>query len=121
MLLTGNREAAQELAGRAKEHAQLAKEARQKANQAAFDSCNMTVTNRFKARSLGGGMPVTCAPGANSTLKHCSGCWQELCLMGILAVLTLLSCLDRVSHLSRKAAGSGPCALLLHKFLAVTG
>ena len=39
MLLTGNREAAQELAGRAKEHAQLAKEARQKANQAAFDSC----------------------------------------------------------------------------------
>lgn len=44
----GNREAAQELAGKGKEHAQLAKEARHRANQAAYDSCNLSVTNRFK-------------------------------------------------------------------------
>ena len=50
-LLAGNREAAQELTGRGKEHAHLAKEARQRANQAAYDSCNMSVTNRFKVRS----------------------------------------------------------------------
>ncbi len=47
----GDREAAQELTGRGKEHAYLAKEARQRANQAAYDSCNMSVTNRFKVRS----------------------------------------------------------------------
>ncbi len=52
MVDSGNREAAQELAGKGKEHAQLAKEARQKANQAAFDSCNMSVTNRFKVHHL---------------------------------------------------------------------
>ncbi|DBA98882.1 TPA: hypothetical protein ACH3X1_014639 [Trebouxia sp. C0004] len=44
----GNRAAGQELAGRGKEHAHLAKDARQRANQAAYDSCNMSVTNRFK-------------------------------------------------------------------------
>ncbi|KAL0032695.1 hypothetical protein WJX79_003892 [Trebouxia sp. C0005] len=44
----GNREAAQELTGKGKEHAHLAKEARQRANQAAYDSCNVSVTNRFK-------------------------------------------------------------------------
>ncbi|KAL0046380.1 hypothetical protein WJX82_010916 [Trebouxia sp. C0006] len=44
----GDREAAHELTGRGKEHAHLAKEARQRANQAAYDSCNMSVTNRFK-------------------------------------------------------------------------
>ena len=46
--LSGEHEAAQELAGRGKQHAQLAKEARRGANQAAFDSCNMSLTNTFK-------------------------------------------------------------------------
>lgn len=58
-LRAGNREAAQELTGKGKEHAHLAKEARQRANQAAYDSCNVSVTNRFKVRS--------CRPVA-----HCS-------------------------------------------------
>lgn len=44
----GDKEVAQELAGKGKEHAQLAKEARTKANQAAYDSSNMNVANRFK-------------------------------------------------------------------------
>ena len=47
----GNREAALELSSKGKEHAQLAKEARHRANQAAYDSCNLTVTNRFKVGS----------------------------------------------------------------------
>ena len=49
-LLTGDRDAALQLAAKGKEHAQLAKEARQAANQAAFESFNLHVTNRFKAR-----------------------------------------------------------------------
>ena len=44
----GDREAAQELAGKGKEHAQLAKEARCRANQAAYDSSKLRVVNRFK-------------------------------------------------------------------------
>ena len=48
----GDREAAQELAGKGKEHAQLAKEARSKANQAAYDSSNLSVANRFKVGFL---------------------------------------------------------------------
>ena len=44
----GDREAAQELAGKGKEHAQLAKDARSRANQAAYDSSNLSVVNRFK-------------------------------------------------------------------------
>ena len=44
----GDREVAQELASRGKEHNQLGKEARQSANQAAYESCNVHVMNRFK-------------------------------------------------------------------------
>ena len=52
MLQTGDRDAALQLAAKGKEHAQLAKEARQAANQAAFESSNLHVTNRFKVRLL---------------------------------------------------------------------
>lgn len=45
---TGDRDAALQLAAKGKEHAQLAKEARQAANQAAFEGFNLHVTNRFK-------------------------------------------------------------------------
>lgn len=47
-LHAGDRDAALQLAAKGKEHAQLAKEARQAANQAAFESFNLHVTNRFK-------------------------------------------------------------------------
>lgn len=49
---TGDRDAALQLAAKGKEHAQLAKEARQAANQAAFESFNLHVTNRFKVRLI---------------------------------------------------------------------
>ena len=52
MSATGDREVAQELASRGKEHNTLGKEARQFANQAAFQSCNDHVMNRFKVSCL---------------------------------------------------------------------
>ena len=79
----GNREAAQELAGKGKEHAQLAKEARHRANQAAYDSCNLSVTNRFKV-------------GIISMLSHF---WDlchvtDLCDEFVLAPIAMDACLS---------------------------
>lgn len=66
----GDKEVAQELAGKGKEHAQLAKEARTKANQAAYDSSNLTVANRFKVSAVLFCALLCCA----WTVTHCSAC-----------------------------------------------
>lgn len=69
----GDRDAALQLAAKGKEHAQLAKEARQAANQAAFQSFNLHVTNRFKVWLIN---THSCL---QTSYAHCSLC-QHLML-----------------------------------------
>lgn len=72
---TGDRDAALQLAAKGKEHAQLAKEARQAANQAAFESFNLHVTNRFKVGPIN--RPLDCR---RHLLSMYSKVFAQICL-----------------------------------------
>lgn len=102
----GDKEAAQELAGKGKEHAQLAKEARTKANQAAYDSSNLSVANRFKVTTA---LPaVACAACNSSNLGIANG-------FKVSSLLLAIACADADSD-NRSVANCCkvllPCMLL---------